>query len=78
MEEALETGELCMVTMKDKTGKFGRYLANFHRGPFQLNHTLKKHLIAEHLAVEYHGQAKSEVAAAHAANIEWLKEAGKI
>ena len=76
MDKVLGDNELYMETYKDKTGKFGRYLANFSRGTTDL--TLGRYLIDHHLAVPYHGQNKAEVEVAHAANIKVLKDEGII
>ena len=76
MDGALEGGRLFMYTYKDKTGKFGRYLANFHN--LKDDSTLKGYLIDNQLAVPYHGQNKAEIEALHLANIEVLKERGEI
>ena len=72
MEESLQEDALWMVTHKDEKGKYGRILANFHRGDDDTN-TLMKYLMDNHLAVPYFGRSKDEIAASHAANIAILK-----
>ena len=84
MISTLKHGHLIMITHKDKTGKYGRYLANFEarRNEFVprraeqyiMEGTLKDYLIEQRLAVPYHGQSKDEIEPAHAENIKYLKE----
>ena len=76
LHDRLDNDELVMFTHQDKTGKFGRYLANFWGT--DLKQSLRNFLLDEALAVPYHGQNKAEVAAAHADNIAKLKAAGRI
>ena len=66
-----------MVTVQDKTGKYGRYLANF-RSRSDVENTLGSFLIKHNLAVPYHGQSKSEIEALHIANLNALQDAGRI
>ncbi len=74
IDQGIADGNLMMRSHKDETGKFGRYLANFMRG----EETLKDYLISNHLAVDYFGASKDEIAAAHQANVDVLKAAGQI
>lgn len=53
-------------TSKDGRGKFGRILGDFAVESEQ--GTLATTLIAERLAVAYHGQSKDDIAAEHLAN----------
>ena len=63
-----------VLITKQGRGKYGRYLADFPRvGLPLLPANLCAVLVREHLAVEYHGQAKSEVRAAHEANWDYLE-----
>ncbi|MCY4239061.1 MAG: hypothetical protein OXC93_12035, partial [Rhodospirillaceae bacterium] len=64
LDAALEAERLKMRSYRDKTGKFGRYLANFERHD-QAVSTLKDFMLANHLAVAYEGQSKDSIAAAH-------------
>ena len=65
-----------LITYKDGTGKFGRILADFVVG----DTTLVTKMIAEHVGVAYHGQAKEDVEEEHLKNREvlLLKEAVKL
>ena len=61
-----------IVITKQGRGKYGRYLADFECiGPDMID--LCAILVAEHLAVSYHGQAKADVRAAHEANWDYLE-----
>ena len=77
LESALNGPGLLMRTHRDRSGKYGRFLANFLRADDH-NSTLKLYLMNNNLAVLYHGQSKDDIAAAHAANIAALKERGEI
>ena len=59
-----------LVTIKDKTGKFGRILGKFliYDRKTDREMTLNEWLIAEHHAVEYHGQSKEDIAEQHIIN----------
>ena len=58
-----------ITTSKDGRGKFGRILGDFvvDTEPG----TLAETLIAERLAVAYHGQSKDDIAAEHLANYDY-------
>lgn len=61
------------VTLKGtERGKYGRILADIVRD----NVSVAETLIEEHLAVEYHGQSKEDIEAAHLANRKILVEGG--
>ena len=61
------------VTLKGtERGKYGRILADIVRDNMSVGETL----IEEHLAVEYHGQSKEDIEAAHLANRKILVEGG--
>jgi len=75
MKDSIKAGPLVMETYKDRTGKYGRYLANFRS---MNGTTLGDYLIQKCLAVPYYGQNKTEVEAAHQANINALKKVGEI
>ena len=59
-----------LVTIKDKTGKFGRILGKFliYDKKTDREMTLNEWLIREHHAVEYHGQSKEDIAEQHIIN----------
>ena len=57
-------------TTMDKRGKYGRAMADVL---FEDGDTLCTLLVREFLAVQYHGQNKSEVQAAHEANYKILE-----
>ena len=82
MEDGIEKKSLIMKSYKDKTGKYGRYLANFVKYDDQKDRnksiSLGDYLIANYMAVEYYGQSKADIEAAHHANIEQLKTEGMI
>ena len=63
-------------------GKFGRPLGDIvfevDAGECIYTTRLSESLLAERLAVRYHGQAKSEIQAEHDANIAHLEEKGLI
>ena len=71
-----------LQTEKDGTGKFGRILGKFlvydHQTDSEMH--LGNIMIREHLAVEYHGQSKEEIAEQHIKNRELccLPEAKKL
>ena len=57
-----------LITIKDKTGKFGRIL-----GKFKINDTtaiLNDWMVENHYAVAYYGQSKDEIIAQHLENRE--------
>ena len=59
-------------------GKFGRPLGDMVRMSETGVKSLRQYLFDNHLAVPYEGQAKSEVAEQHAANLAVLKERGLV
>ena len=63
-----------MRTSKEGRGKFGRVLGNFPVG----DTTVSQILIAERLAVAYHGQSKDDVEKEHLANRAYLKSQGAL
>ena len=64
--------EQTLVTEKDKTGKFGRILGKFlvYDGKTDSQMHLGEIMIREHLAVEYFGQSKDDIAEQHIKNRE--------
>jgi micrococcal nuclease len=67
--KALPIGsEQILITMKDKTGKFGRILGKFKIVLADIETTLNELMVINHHAVEYHGQSKQEIANKHLAN----------
>lgn len=74
--ELLSPGDTVTIkTILDKHEKFGRIL-----GQIELSNgiNLNRLLIEERLAVEYYGQSKNDVEAAHLQNREFLIQEGKI
>jgi len=61
-----------LVTEKDKTGKFGRILGKFlvYDKKEDREMPLGEIMIREHLAVEYFGQSKDDIAEQHIKNRE--------
>ena len=59
-----------LVTVKDKTGKFGRILGKFliHDKKTNASMTINDWMIREHHAVEYFGQSKAQIAEGHLKN----------
>lgn len=76
LQQAYDEDALYFVSHEYKKGKFGRALGDFYNS--KTEQYLNQTLILERLAVEYHGQSKSSIQAAHKANIAYLKETGKI
>jgi micrococcal nuclease len=76
--EQLGKGTPVLKTHKDAKGKFGRilgellYIDNEETGSMININDL---MIAEHHAVQYHGQSKDDIAAQHLVNRELLNEA---
>ena len=59
VEEALPTGKVIYITtFKDKTEKYGRYLANIYTDEQLTEPSLNKQLVTQGLAVEYFGGKK--------------------
>lgn len=66
VQELLPLGERALIqTSRDGKGKFGRVLGNF---VLPDGRTVAEVLIAERMAVRYHGQSKDDIAAEHLAN----------
>ena len=65
-----------LVTVKDKTGKFGRILGKFliHDNKTDAQMTINDWMIREHHAVEYFGQSKEAIAEEHLVNRKLLNE----
>ena len=68
VKSCLKPGQQVHVkAYKDSTGKFGRLLASvYDKGLSKAS--INARLVRNHLAVEYYGQSKSEVKAAHLLN----------
>ena len=73
VQEHCQVGERYILRTKEK-GKFGRWLGEIktRKG------LITKLLIKNKLAVEYHGQNKKEIKAAHETNRKALVEEGKL
>ena len=69
VQELLPVGSKQLIEVTKGRGKYGRYLADFYLE----GHTLCEVLVIERLAVEYEGQAKAEVRAAHEENWDHLE-----
>ena len=65
-----------LVTVKDKTGKFGRILGKFliHDKKTDTQMTINDWMIREHHAVEYFGQSKESIMEEHLVNRKLLNE----
>jgi len=74
VEEHLPLGVECTLISMEFRGKFGRVLGDFKIE----NGTICQALVANNLAVAYHGENKSHVADAHIANRKILIEQGKV
>ena len=61
---------------EDMKGKFGRILGDFSVYNYDTWKNVTEIMIAEHHAVKYQGQAKSDIAEAHLANREYLISEG--
>ena len=71
--QAQEAGTgMILFLSEEHTGKFGRALGNIARTIDGKTDNLRDRLLDEHLGVPYHGENKSDVAAAHQRNIQWL------
>ena len=66
--------DLVPAELDNEKGKFGRVLGTVWAEGTNIN----SKMIDEHMAVAYHGQAKSDIEAEHLQNRELLKEQGKI
>ncbi len=72
VKDALHVGKTYKLQTREK-GKFGRFLGVIFISD---KTSINAALVTEHLAVAYHGQSKTEVQAAHAANYQILKDKG--
>jgi len=61
-------------TKKDGRGKFGRILGEFmiYDGETDSYRSVNAMMIEKHIAVEYHGQSKEEIAEQHIKNREFI------
>jgi len=61
-------------TKKDGRGKFGRILGEFmiYDGETDSYRSVNAMMIEKHIAVEYHGQSKDEIAEQHIKNREFI------
>ena len=59
-----------LITVKDKVGKYGRILGKFKAYDSDLDAwvNMNQWMIVKHLAVEYHGQSKEDIAEQHIKN----------
>ena len=59
-----------LTTVQDKTGKYGRILGKFKAYDRDLDAwvNMNQWMIVKHLAVEYHGQSKEDIAESHIKN----------
>ena len=60
--------------LDNEKGKFGRVLGTVWAEGININ----SKMIDEHMAVRYHGQAKSDIEAEHLKNRQLLQEQGKV
>jgi len=75
LSEKLEAEDIIVTTEVDnEKGKFGRILGTVWAEGININ----QQMIDEHMAVRYHGQAKSDVEAEHLNNRTILQEQGKV
>jgi len=74
VEDMLPVGKEAVLLSKQFRGKFGRILGDIKVD----GKILTEELIANHLAVPYHGENKNLVASAHQANRKILIEQGKV
>ena len=72
VKDALHVGKTYKLQTREK-GKFGRFLGVIFISD---KTSINAALVTEHLAVAYHGQSKTEVQDAHAANYQILKDKG--
>lgn len=77
LEIALER-TACLTThmYKDERGKYGRILGDFIVYDFEKDSwgSVNKMMVDRHLAVEYNGQSKDDIAEAHIKNRELVNE----
>lgn len=72
--EHLNDDIIISTQLDNEKGKFGRVLGTVWAEGTNIN----EKMIEEHMAVRYHGQAKSDVEAEHMNNRQILTEQGKI
>ena len=74
LKDSIENGKKVVIKthLKDSRGKFGRVLGTIWVDGVNINQAL----VDNHLAVSYHGQAKSDVEAEHLINRQKLIEIG--
>lgn len=72
--EHLNDDIIISTQLDNEKGKFGRVLGTVWAEGTNIN----EKMIEEHMAVRYHGQAKSDVEAEHLQNRQILTEQGKI
>ncbi len=70
----------CLLTFKDKAGKFGRVLGDFkcYEGEVYKESTITEIMIREGHGVAYHGQSKEDIAEEHIAYRKKLADAGLV
>jgi len=70
----------CLITFKDKSGKFGRVLGDFrcYDREFDKESTITEIMIREGQGVKYHGQSKNDIEEQHLKNRIRLYEAGVV
>ena len=70
----------CLLTFKDKAGKFGRVLGDFKCYDFahDMESTISRIMISEGHGVSYHGQSKHDIEEEHLKNRIRLYESGVI
>ena len=71
VQSHLPVGETrILITVKDKVGKYGRILGKFKAYDSDLDAwvNMNQWMIVKHLAVEYHGQSKEDIAEQHIKN----------
>ena len=63
-----------LITVQDKTGKYGRILGKFKAYDPDLDAwvNMNQWMIIKHLGVEYHGQSKEEIEEQHLKNREFV------
>ena len=75
VKDAIKDGGAMFVS-EGIEGKFGRPLGNITR--IRDGETMRDMLVADNLAVAYHGQNKADVAEAHAKNLAILVAQGRV
>jgi len=75
LTEKLATEDIIITTQVDnEKGKFGRILGWVWANDVNIN----EKMIADHMAVAYHGQSKDDIEQAHLNNRTILQEQGKV